>query len=254
MTIRRPMATLITAAAGALAVALLLPLPGAAQSGRGTVDEGNRLYEEGRYQEALERYMKALGENPESPLIRFNAGNALYQSQDFQRALEAYQEAIESGDPALASAAWYNLGDALYQGQDLQASAEAFKQALRLNPNDVDAKHNLERVLQQMREQEQNQDGDQNQDEDQQDQDQQDQEQQQDQDQEGDSGEEQDEEGESQPEDQEQDPQQGQQPAPQEGAMSPEEAQRLLEALDEDPGDVNRRAASALGRRPRKKW
>lgn len=296
----RTLTALIGPAFAVAALALLsMPAAASAQAGRGAVDEGNRLYEEGRYQEALERYLDALRENPESPLIRFNAGNALYQSQDFQRALEAYREAIESGDPALASTAWYNLGDALYQSGDLQGSAEAFKQALRLDPRDVDAKHNLERVLQQMQQQEQQQnpDGDSGENDEQENEsDPNEQEQNDDpeagegepgEESEGDEGENEDEnedenEGENDPDEQdpeeqdpdEQDPEEeesdadsdrapgegepegerGGRPMPQEGAMSREEAERLLAALDEDPGDVNRRSAAARGRIPRKKW
>ena len=151
-------------AAALLGGALLLVEAAWAQAGRGKVNDGNQLYEQGRFEEAHQKYMEALGQNPESPLIRFNAGNALYQSQDFQRALEAYQEAIESGDPGLMGSAWYNLGNTLFRGQQLEPSLEAYKQALRLNSSDVDAKHNLERVLEQMEQQEQEDNQDQEQD------------------------------------------------------------------------------------------
>ncbi len=60
-----------------------------AQRGRAEVREGNRLYEEGRFEDAHERYLEALRENPNSPLIRFNEGNALYQTEEFQSALDA---------------------------------------------------------------------------------------------------------------------------------------------------------------------
>ena len=141
------------AVAAACALAMM-PTPGSAQAGRDQVAEGNRLYGEGRFEEAHQMYLEALRDDPESSLIRFNSGNALYQSQDFQRAMEAYQQAIESGDPDLAGAAWYNLGNSLYRGQQLEPSLEAFKQVLRLDPDDADAKHNLERVLEQMEQQE----------------------------------------------------------------------------------------------------
>jgi hypothetical protein len=36
--------------------------------------------------------------------------------------------------------------------------------------------------------------------------------------------------------------------------MTPEEAERLLDALREDPGDVNRKRAATTGNRPRKDW
>ena len=240
---------------------MLTPTPGSAQAGRDQVAEGNRLYEEGRFDEAHQMYLEALRDNPESSLIRFNSGNALYQSQDFQRAMEAYQQAIESGDPELAGAAWYNLGNSLYRGQQLEPSLEAFKQALRLDPDDADAKHNLERVLEQMQEEEQEQDEPQEQ----QDQDQQDEnEQQQDPEQQDqDQGQEGEDEQDGKDGEQDQQPQpEGEEPPPegeqeqqrQPGEMTPEEAERLLDAIREDPGDVNRKPAAARGRKPKKIW
>ena len=234
-------------------VAILLacvPESGHAQAGRSQVQEGNRLYEEGLFPAAHEKYLEGLATAPESGLIRFNDGNALYKGEDYQRAAEAYRRAIETDDPALAGSAWYNLGNAFYRQQQLEESLQAYKQALRLRPADVDAKHNLERVLEQMQQQEQQQgDGEQNQDDEEQDQ--QGQPEQRDEDQGQDEEQEQD--GEQQPEEQE--PQVGEgEPRPEPVQMTPQEAQRLLEAIEEDPEDVDRRRAPATGRRPLKAW
>ena len=46
----------------------------------------------------------------------------------------------------------------------------------------------------------------------------------------------------------------GESPPRQPGEMTAEEAERLLDAIDENPEDVNRRRAAATGRRPRKPW
>ena len=262
---------------GVLALAFALVLPGAleAQAGRARVEEGNRLYRDGRFEEAHQKYLEAMAEAPGSPIIPFNDGNALYQSADYARAMEAYQRALESGDPALAGAAWYNLGNALYRQQQLQPALEAYKEALRLNPADADAKHNLERVLDQMQQQQQQQPQEGDPDEESE---------------EGEPSEQDpsqspaprnagDEAGEeeqdapeagAQGEDEELDqPSEGEQPgddeAPPQGAargepradpdrLTEEEAERLLDAIDEDPEDVNRRPASARGRLPRKPW
>ena len=218
----------------------------AGQRGRAQVEEGNRLYSDGRFDEAHRRYLEALLEDPESPLIRFNDGNALYQSEDFQRAMERFMEAVESGDPALQGAAWYNLGNSLYRQQQLQESLEAYKEALRVNPLDSDAKHNLERVLEKLQEQEEQQEG------------------------EGENQPDQEQhpqaEGENQPDQEEQPQGEGQnqpeqepgdeagQSQPQPGEMTPEEAERLLNAIQEDPGDVNRNRAPVTGKRLRKDW
>jgi Ca-activated chloride channel family protein len=235
-----------------LLVALFaLPAGANAQEGRTAVRDGNRLYEEGRFQEAHERYLQGLAETPGSGVLRFNDGNALYRSDEYAQAMEAYERAIETGDPALASSAWYNLGNALYRQQQLEQSLEAYKQALRLDPTDVDAKHNLERVLAQMQQQEQNQD---QQNQDQQSQDQQNQDQQNQDQQQQDQNDQQQQQQSQQPD--QQPPQQGpqQRPQPQPGQMTPEEAQRLLEAVDEDPDEVNRPRAPVTGVRPRRPW
>lgn len=239
------------------------------QAGRAETREGNRLYEEGRFAEAHEKYLEALLEAPDSPVIRFNDGNALYQGEDYESALESFRAAVESGDPELASAAWYNLGNTLYRQGALPESLEAFKQALRGDPADADAKHNLERVLEQMQEQEQQQQqqGDGENDEEGED--------------EGEQqpqGGEQDQDSEQDPQDQpqhdpnedprnqpnpeqnpEQDPDEPE-PQPQEGTPPPgemtrEEAERLLDAIREDQDEVNRQPRTPVrGTRPRRDW
>ena len=249
--------TLVPRFGGRVVLALVSVLssvqPVLAQAGRSQVREGNRLYEEGRFQEAHERYLEGLAAAPESGVMRFNDGNALYRGEDYERAVEAYQRAIEAGDPALESLAWYNLGNALYRRQQLEESLEAFKQSLRLNPADADAKHNLERVLEELQQQEQQNDQQQN-DQQQNDQEQNDQEQndQQQNDQQRDQ-QQGDQQEPDQPQDQEEQEGQGT-PQPEPGQMTREEAERLLDAIDEDPDDVDRRRAPATGRRPRRPW
>lgn len=229
------------AAAGALGVPAS---HGFAQEGRQEVEAGNRLYEEGRWSEAHAQYLEALKKAPGLPLARFNEGNALYRSQEFQRAMEAYMEALENGDPEWRNQAWYNLGNALVRQQQPGAAAEAYKEALRLDPADADAKHNLEMALMQLEQQQQQQQGNGESEQDQQDQ--------------------QDGQHEQDPEDQQDQQGQGSQPEDGEdgegqageaqGQMTPEQAERLMQAIDEDPGEVNRKAAQVRGRRPRKDW
>ncbi|MGW8265139.1 MAG: tetratricopeptide repeat protein [Longimicrobiales bacterium] len=261
-----------------LAASVLVPAPLAAQDARTRVEEGNRLYAEGRFEEAHEKYLEALLSDPEAPLIRFNDGNALYQNQDYQRAMERFAEALESEDPAIRSSAWYNLGNALYRRQQLRESLEAFKQALMADPSDADAKHNLERVLEQLQEQQEQQERQQSGEDQQSQQDQQNespgqqnQQNPQDQDEDQPQGQEGGEDRQQpqdqpreEPGDREQQPPQPQpqdadegrsdQPQGRPGEMTPDEAQRLLEAIREDPGEVNRRRVPATGKRPRKDW
>ena len=259
--------------------ALLLPALAAAQAGRSEVEAGNRLYEEGRFEEAHEQYLEALRAAPDSPVVPFNNGNALYRTDEFQRAMEAYQEAAESGDPAVEAQAWYNLGNALYRQQQLQPALEAYKQALRRNPADVDAKHNLELTLEQMQEQQQQQQQSSDQQDENDDENQENQQEQQEQEQQqppDGQQEQQEQEQQNQPEQEEQEqeenqqqeqgqqqdqqgqqdpPQSGEEPQPQPGELSREDAERLLEAIDEDPDQIQRRRrTTAPARPPRRPW
>jgi len=84
---------------GVAAVLSGLPANAAAQRGRAEVNEGNRLYEEGRFGEAHEKYLEALRDAPGSPLALFNDGNALYQSEEYERALDAYRQAAMRPSP-----------------------------------------------------------------------------------------------------------------------------------------------------------
>ena len=264
----------------AVLACLALPSFAAAQPGRGAVAAGNRLYDEGRYEEAHEQYLEALREAPDSPIVPFNDGNALYRTEEHQRAMESYRQAVESGDPAVEAQAWYNLGNALYKQQQLEPALEAYKEALRRDPADTDAKHNFEVAFEQLQQQQQQQqqqsddrqDGDdENQDQSEQpdQQDQQDQQGQQDQDQSEQEAEQeqqqqqqqQDQEQQDQPEDQEppDQPQDEQQEntdlQPQPGALSREEAERLLQAIKEDPSQVQRQRQTTVPTRPpRRPW
>lgn len=255
-------------AVGFAAAMAVSPLSAAAQAGRADVQEGNRLYREGRYDEAHERYLEALRAAPDSPVIRFNDANALYQSDEFARAVDAYRGAIESADPVLEAQAWYNLGNALYRQQQVEGALEAYKEALRRNPGDTDAKHNLEVALEQQQQQQQQQQSDDSEDQDEENQNRQPS---------GEDGQEQPSESrqpreqprEENPEEEPgQDEQEGQQPdgdsqpetgeadtQPQPGRMSREEAERLLQAITEDPGEIRRQRRSAdPGRRTRRPW
>ncbi len=238
--------------AAALTAMTVLTLRLEAQRGRALVEEGNRLYDATRFDEAHEKYLDALREAPESELIRFNDGNALYKSQDYRSAVESYRAAVEAGDSAMQARAWYNIGNALFKQRELQAGAEAFKQALRLEPDDGDAKHNLERVIeqqQQQRQQNQQNNESENQDSDSQPQPK--------------SGDQEQDQGEdrtqdqprSQPDEDESNREQERQPQERPAQMSPEEAERLLQAIQEDPSKIERRRkATSARRRPSKEW
>ena len=134
---------------------LALPLLGFGNPGASQVKEGNRLYGEKKYDQAIRQYQQGLTILPDSPAIRFNIGAAEYRKNAYDRSSALFNQVLQTGDESLTGAAAYNLGDALYREGKLLDALKAFKQAIQLNPKDADAKFNYEFVGLMLKEQEQ---------------------------------------------------------------------------------------------------
>jgi len=222
-----------------------------AESASGLVEEGNRLYLEKRYDEALERYDRAGKLAPGSPVIDLNIGNALYGKGDYEKAYERYRQAFSAKERSLAQGARFNAGNAHFAQEKWQEAIQQYKEALRLDSADRDAKKNLELALQRLQEQQQQKQQDQNQQQDkneqQQNQNQQNQnqqpppqDQQQDQ-QSGDPSQQQDQQSQSAPQDRDQ--------------LSREEAMRILDAMkDQDKPPKDQMKVKPPEKRPEKDW
>jgi len=203
-------------------------------AGRRQVLEGNRHYKEQRYDEANNSYRDALVDNPKSPIVHFDIADALYQKRKYEEALKSYDEAIKNGDEVnVQSQTYYNIGNTLYRLGKLPESVLAYQQALKLNPNDADAKFNLEYVRAKLKQEAQKQPQQQNQQNQQGQQNQQDQNnQQQDQDQQQQQQEQQQQDQQQNQQGKEQDQQQQQASAgDKQHELSKEDAARMLEAL-----------------------
>jgi len=110
------------------------------------VREGLEHYESGRYDEALAAFREAQIDAPNDRQIAMNIGSALFGLGKFDEAEEAFTEALGTSQSALRSQALYNLGNTRFKQQQLAQAAESYERALEIDPNDMDAKHNLEIV------------------------------------------------------------------------------------------------------------
>lgn len=220
-----------------LMVALCSFLPVRADSAAAKNNEGNRLYEERQYDEALRKYMDAQASRPEAAELHYNIGNALYRKAEHDKAIEEYRRAESTTDPDLAQAATFNRGNALMMQERVEDAINAYIQALRAKPTDQDAKRNLElamRLLEEKQKQQQSQDGSDEQK------------------QENENQSEQD-----QPKDQKEDEARKDRPRPKPGAMSEEDARRILEAIKEEERRGIRKHARATAPEtpdPEKDW
>ncbi|HEY9114100.1 MAG TPA: tetratricopeptide repeat protein [Bacteroidales bacterium] len=214
--------------------AVLFAVAGYAQKEKKYVREGNKQYEEGNFSEAEVQYRKALSEDPKSYKGKFNLGDAMYEQKNFDESGKLFNELAESNaSNEVKSGANYNMGNSFMSSGKYKEAIEAYKQALRQNPDDLDAKYNLEYArikLKEQQQQEQNQNQDQNKDQDKKDEnkDQQDKKDDQNQDQnQKDDQQQQDQNKGDQNKDQQKQEQQPQQ-------ISKEDAQRMMEALKND--------------------
>ena len=194
------------------------------------IQEGNQAFDEGDYETSAESYQNAQVESPDLPEPYYNAGNSFYRQEDYEKAELQARQALRNAEDDLAQNGYYNLGNTLYNIQQYEQAIEAYKEALRINPTDHDSKHNLELALRQLQQQQQEQqqqdesddENDENQDE---------------QESESDSSENDENEQNHQsqpPQADEHDEDTQPQPAPQVQALTPEQAEQLLEAISQD--------------------
>ena len=135
----------------------LLPLVSFSQQGHRERREGDKSYRKEDFSKAEELYRKSLTQ--QSTLNgRFNLGNTVYQQERWQEAVEQFSQAAEKAKTSQdKAAAYYNLGNAHYQMEEYPKSIEAYKNALRQNPADIQSKHNLALAMRKQQEQQQKQ-------------------------------------------------------------------------------------------------
>ena len=125
------------------------------QSAKDKIVKGNRAYMENRFDEAEEDYRAALQKSGKDVTANFNLGNTLYRKENSEEAVKAYDNVIaHSEDNKLKQQAFYNKGVALQKANKLPESILAYKNALILNPNDEDARQNLQRAMHQQKQEE----------------------------------------------------------------------------------------------------
>src|SRR5690554_3915107 len=196
----------------------------AAQEERPHVRRGVALLEQERFAEAEAEFRSALQLKPSSSEAAYNLGTALFRQEKYDEALQQLQATtpFANDDEQRLASLFHNLGNSYLFGQNIDQSIEAYKQALRHNPLDDETRYNLIAAMKLKDEQEE-------QEEEQQDQQEQEQQEQQEQ--------EQEQQEQEQEQEQEQQDQQQQQQQESEG-ISRENAERLLQALEEDEKEL----------------
>ena len=100
------------------------------------IDKAKNSYNQGNYQKSYELYSKI--DNDES---RFNTADSLYKMKKYNEALKIYQTIK---DKKLKEKSLYNIGNCYAKMRKIDEAIKSYEQVLKLNPNDKDAKYNLE--------------------------------------------------------------------------------------------------------------
>lgn len=136
-----------------------LPALTYAQKEKKFILEGNEQFENKKYEEAQKSYQEALKENKDSYKAIFNLGDAFYKQEKYEEAAQQFQALTHraTSKDTLAKT-YHNLGNALLKSKKYEESANAFKNALKNNPNDEDTRYNLAYVQEFLKQQKQNKD------------------------------------------------------------------------------------------------
>lgn len=232
------------------------------QNERKFVRSGNKLFMEAvrdtsridtaRFSKAETEYRKALNKKPNDLKWNFNLADALYKQKRFDEATGKFNELAEKMEtPEEKARALHNKGNSQLMQQKIDESIESYKKALRHNPSDLETKYNLAyaQMLKNQQQQQQNQNQDQNQDQ-KKDQNN-DQNQDQNNDQNKDNQNQQDKQNQqNQQQDQNKDQQQQQQQ--QQNKISKENAEQLLQVLQNDERNIQDKVKKAKAAQSKK--
>lgn len=110
------------------------------------------LYDQEKYDEALQAYTDAQIDSPEDAKLKFNIASTHYRMGNYEEAVKGFMDvAATAQDALLEEQSLYNIGNALYRQGKLEDSVAYYRKALELDPEDQDAKKNLEFVLEEIK-------------------------------------------------------------------------------------------------------
>ncbi|MBT7670609.1 MAG: VWA domain-containing protein, partial [Bdellovibrionales bacterium] len=115
-------------------------------------EEGaTQAYQRQDYGQALKGFLEQGVSDPSNLATKYNLANTYYRSGDYQKAYELFSSLASKGENPLAAKSFYNLGNSAYRLGKLQEALNFYQQAVQLNPDDQDAKFNIQFVRQEIK-------------------------------------------------------------------------------------------------------
>ncbi len=127
-----------------------------AQSEYSVMRDGNKMYDQNKYNGATEQYRKALEFDPNSKRAIYNLGDALYREGKFEEAASYFDKAATAAvDKKDKAKAYHNLGNSFVKSKKYKEALESYKRSLINNPNDEETRYNYALAKEQLRQEEQ---------------------------------------------------------------------------------------------------
>jgi len=119
-----------------------------AQKTNEAIRKGNEQYRQQQYKEAEATYTEVIAAEPANAVARYNRSVTLHRQGRSDSAARAFDDlAFKSEDKTIKAKAYNNKGAILSAQKKLEESIEEYKNALRLDPNDQQARENLQKAL-----------------------------------------------------------------------------------------------------------
>lgn len=119
-----------------------------AQSSEKAIQKGNSFYKNQQYAKAKEEFSKINENDSLREIAQYNLGNTLYRLGKKDEAIKALNQlSNDEKDSAFQAKLSYNEGVIFSSEQQLEESIDAYEKALLLNPNDNQARENLQKAL-----------------------------------------------------------------------------------------------------------
>lgn len=194
------------------------------------IREGNKQYKQHNYTDAGKFYLNAIHKKPDSYKGAFNLGDAYYKQGKYKEAAQQFEmlSARKSSNDSMAKI-FHNLGNSYLKQKEYEKSVNAYKNAMKKDDRDEDTRYNLAYAQKMLKQQQQ-------QNKDKQDQNKKDKD---NKDKDKNNKDKQNQDKDKQDQNKEQDKNENKkQEQPQNDNISKEDAQRLLDAINNDEKDI----------------
>jgi Tfp pilus assembly protein PilF len=110
------------------------------------VEQGNALFAEGKFEEAMEAFKQFQEKTPEFFEIHINIGNCLVKMEKYDEAIAEFNKFLEKakeGKPEVKAKALASIGEIYIKKEDMETAQDYFKKSVDLNPKDEILAYNV---------------------------------------------------------------------------------------------------------------